>query len=162
LNPLFIIAVFAILIGLTVLSIFFLRQKKFFFLRSINFLCWVSFLLCGWYFNHLTAFGIFLFAVLWMAGYWISLRNNLDYFPIGRAILATLISSIVLYLINKNYVLLYLKQGWVGYTATLLFGVGEIVFLLLLIFFTWDTVHTLSMHLGPAELYRVRCIRKFP
>lgn len=148
-NPFFIIAVFAILISFTLFSIYFPGQKKLFTLSWINILCWISFVLCGWYFNQLTVFGIFLYAVLWLSVYWISLFNIVDYFPFGHAVLATLISSIVLYVIYKADLLFHLTQGWLGYSATFLFGLGELLFLLLLIFFTWDTVHALSMHLGP-------------
>lgn len=110
---------------------------------------WISFVLCGWYFNHLTVFEVLFYAVLWIAVYWISLFEVVDYFPFGHAVLATLISSIVLYVIYKADLLLHLTQGWLGYSATFLFGLGELLFLFLLIFFTWDTVHALSMRLGP-------------
>jgi len=92
---------------------------------------------------------LFLYITLWSAAYWISAYNHTDCYLIGRAILATLISSIILYLLDKAHVLFYLKQGWVGYTATLVFEAGEIAFLLLLVFFAWDMVRALDLHLSP-------------
>jgi cellulose synthase/poly-beta-1,6-N-acetylglucosamine synthase-like glycosyltransferase len=150
LSPLFIATVFTTLIGVSVLSIPFLQQRKIINLQWINFLCGVSFVLLGWYFNHLATWWTLLYALLWIAAYRISLSTKAEYFPIGRTILATLISSIILYLVNKAYVLYYLQQSWLGFCTTIFFGIGEIVFLLLLVFFTWDTVCALNYHLGPA------------
>jgi cellulose synthase/poly-beta-1,6-N-acetylglucosamine synthase-like glycosyltransferase len=154
LNPLFIVAVFTMLIGSTLVSTTSLRLSRLFTLQWTKFLFFVSFILCGWYFNHLTVYWIFLYAALWMMGYWISLYNHSDHFPPGRVILATLMSSIVIYMIHKTNMLLSLQQGWLGYAATLLFGAAEIVFLVLLIHFAWDAVQALSLQLDPASKKR--------
>ena len=148
-NPLFIAAVFTTLIGSSILSIPFLRQGRIPVLRLINLLCGVSFVLFGWTIEHLTALWILGYAALWIAGYWIASFNDTERYLTGRAVLATLMSSIILYLVRKTLLLFSLQQGWLGYTATMMFTAGEIVFLLLLIVFTWNTIRALNIHLRP-------------
>jgi cellulose synthase/poly-beta-1,6-N-acetylglucosamine synthase-like glycosyltransferase len=150
LKPLFIAAVFAVLIVTNIVSIPLLRGRKFMLLNWLNLLCGILFVLFGWLFNHLALRGVLGYAFLWGLGYWIACFDAGEHFPPGRAILATLGASIPLYLVGKIQMLFSLQQNWLGYTATLLFGMGELIFLGLLVLFAWDMVGALEIRLGPA------------
>ena len=147
-NPLFIITIFAIVLGDVLLSTSALRGERITAARWKDLFYLLLFLTCGWYFNHLNGSGVILYAALWLTGYLIASYNDSGNLSGSRVVLATLISSIALYILQKTSLLIHLDQGWLAFTTTVLFGVGETVFLLLLIFFTWDIFHAIGLQRG--------------
>ncbi len=126
-----------------------LMQRKRSRAAGVNLLCGICFVLSGWYFDHLGAGHVLLYALLWAGGYGISFLIDTRYFPVGRAILATLLGSMILYLGNKAVSLFFEGQGWLGQLSTLVFAAGEVVFLFLLLIFTWNTLRALNLQLAP-------------
>jgi cellulose synthase/poly-beta-1,6-N-acetylglucosamine synthase-like glycosyltransferase len=151
-NPLFFVATFTALILYSVLSLPWLQQQKTARLYGVNGLCLITFLGLGWQINHLSIYKVFLYFALWAASYWVAQQIPTKYFLTGRAILATLISSVILYLTSKISLLYFLRQGWIGNVTTFFFLIGEILFLAILIFFTADSLRAVNLHLDPRPL----------
>jgi cellulose synthase/poly-beta-1,6-N-acetylglucosamine synthase-like glycosyltransferase len=148
-NPLFFIVIFITSISCIVVSISIKKQQNPLQLTLIQILCMAVFVFCGWYFNHLSFFGIIAYSVLWLASCWISARIPTDYFPLGRVIFSTLICTIVLYVINKIGILFHLKLGWIGFTTVVIFSIEEIIFLSVIIYFTAGIIRGISFRFNP-------------
>lgn len=145
LNPFFFVAIFVLAFA----GLFLANTSwagKFFSSPSVSLYYAGSFVLCGAVLHHLSPFGILLQVGLWMVTYWASavlLRRDLVH---GRAVLTSLMSSIALYAVSKVYHVSNLQLSSLGYATTILFGVGEVTFLLLLVYFTADTIYASAMH----------------
>jgi cellulose synthase/poly-beta-1,6-N-acetylglucosamine synthase-like glycosyltransferase len=104
------------------------------------------FILCSAAFQHLTPVSAIAQLGLWTVAFWFSALLLPRELMQGRVVLTTLISSIVLYVVNKAHYLSHLQLGLATYTTTILFSIGEIFFFLLLVYFTADTLRALALY----------------
>jgi cellulose synthase/poly-beta-1,6-N-acetylglucosamine synthase-like glycosyltransferase len=144
LNPLFFLTVFA-LGG----AGFFVPNtspaRRIFGSRATPLLYGCIFILCCTAFHSLNHAAVLAELGLWSAVYLVSALLLPRGLVQGRVVLTMLISSIVLYVANKTYNVLQLQLGWLAYTTTVLFGIGEIIFFLLLVYFTADTMRAFAL-----------------